>query len=207
MPLVPLFPLPTVVLFPGVMLPLHIFEPRYRTMVADALDGDRQIGMVLLRPGWESDYEGTPPVHAMGCTGAIIQHTRLADGRYTLVLQGLERFRMTGEDRTRSYRRAAVEAILDPPQDDEARQTLRELRGRVAAHLGFSTPMVGAAGLAALSDADFIHVLAHHLDFEPIEKQALLERDTLCLRAQSLLDLLEIRRLENSARSGSDMSH
>jgi uncharacterized protein len=207
MPIVPIFPLPTVVLFPGVALPLHIFEPRYRTMVADALDGDRQIGMVLLRPGWEHDYEGTPPVYVMGCIGVIVQHTRLADGRYTLVLQGLERFRITGEERTRAYRRAAVEPMPDPALDEMARHTLRELRGRIAAHLASSAPMAGAAGLAALSDADFVHVLAHHLDFEPIEKQALLERDTLCLRAHSLLDLLEIQRLANSAQSGSDLSH
>ena len=62
-PTIPIFPLPNVVLFPNVFLPLHIFEPRYRAMVADALKGDRMIGMVLLRPGWEGDYEGRPPVY------------------------------------------------------------------------------------------------------------------------------------------------
>jgi len=61
--LLPLFPLPNVVLFPGVFLPLHIFEPRYKEMVADALAGDRIIGMALLRPGWEADYEGRPPIY------------------------------------------------------------------------------------------------------------------------------------------------
>ena len=70
----PLFPLPNVVLFPNVFLPLHIFEPRYRAMVADALKGDRLIGMVLLRPGWESDYEGRPPVFPTGCAGLITTH-------------------------------------------------------------------------------------------------------------------------------------
>ena len=61
--IIPIFPLPNAVLFPGVFLPLHIFEPRYRAMVADALEGDRLIGMMLLKPGWESDYEGRPPVY------------------------------------------------------------------------------------------------------------------------------------------------
>ena len=75
-----IFPLPNVVLFPNVFLPLHIFEPRYREMVADALDGDRIIGMVLLRPGWEGDYEGRPPVYPIGCAG-LITHAERAAGR------------------------------------------------------------------------------------------------------------------------------
>ena len=79
--LLPLFPLPNVVLFPNVFLPLHIFEPRYRQMVADALDTDRMIGMVLLRPGWDRDYEGNPPVYAMGCSGVITHVDRQSDGQ------------------------------------------------------------------------------------------------------------------------------
>jgi Lon protease-like protein len=70
-PEIPLFPLPDVVLFPGVTRPLLIFEPRYREMVADALKGNRIIGMVLLRPGFEKDYEGRPPIHDIGCAGTI----------------------------------------------------------------------------------------------------------------------------------------
>ena len=81
--LLPLFPLPNVVLFPNVFLPLHIFEPRYREMVADALRGDRLIGMVLLRPGWERDYEGRPPVYPIGCSGVITHVERLATGAST----------------------------------------------------------------------------------------------------------------------------
>ena len=84
----PLFPLPHVVLFPNVFLPLHIFEPRYREMVADAITGDRMIGMVLLRPGWEQDYEGRPPVYPIGCSGLITHVEQLADGRYNIVLRG-----------------------------------------------------------------------------------------------------------------------
>ena len=80
-PIVPVFPLPNVVLFPNVFLPLHIFEPRYRQMVEDALNGDRIIGMVLLRPGWEGDYEGRPPVYPVGCAGVVTHAERLADGR------------------------------------------------------------------------------------------------------------------------------
>src|SRR6476661_3094275 len=109
--LLPLFPLPTVVLFPNVFLPLHIFEPRYREMVADALAGDRIIGIVLLRPGWEPEYEGRPAVYRIGCAGVVTNAERLPDGRYNIVLQGLEKFRVIDEDDSRSYRIAQVEGI------------------------------------------------------------------------------------------------
>src|SRR5205807_2733032 len=111
--LLPLFPLPNVVLFPGVFLPLHIFEPRYREMVRDTLDGDRLIGMVLLRPGWERDYEGRPPVFPVGCTGVVTHVERLPEGRYNIVLRGIERFRIVREDQTRSYRQAVVESLAE----------------------------------------------------------------------------------------------
>ena len=109
-PTIPLFPLPNVVLFPDVCLPLHIFEPRYREMTSDALDGDRIIGMVLLRPGWEGNYDGRPPVYDVGCAGLITHAEKLDDGRYNLVLRGMEKFRVLREDADRSYRRAEVQA-------------------------------------------------------------------------------------------------
>src|SRR5437588_739379 len=92
--LLPLFPLPNVVLFPNVFLPLHIFEPRYREMVGDALAGDRMIGMVLLKPGWERDYEGQPPVYPIGSSGLITHAERLSDSRYNIVLRGVELLEM-----------------------------------------------------------------------------------------------------------------
>src|SRR5688572_7422758 len=116
-PSIPLFPLPNVVLFPNVFLPLHIFEPRYRQMVADALEGDRIIGMVLLRPGWEADYEGRPPVYPIGCAGLITHAEPLADGRYNIVLRGLEKFRIVQEEAARGYRVAQVEALLEGLSD------------------------------------------------------------------------------------------
>src|SRR4029453_2152934 len=80
-PTIPIFPLPNVVLFPSVFLPLHIFEPRYREMVGEALAGDRIIGMALLRPGWEGDYEGRPPIYPVGCAGFITFSEQHSDGR------------------------------------------------------------------------------------------------------------------------------
>jgi Lon protease-like protein len=127
---IPIFPLQDVMLFPNVSRPLHIFEPRYRAMVADALKGDRIIGMVLLRAGYEAEYEGRPPVYSIGCAGRITDVEELPDGRYAIVLRGLVKFRVISEDRSRSYRLARVEALPEVP-DDEQRAALRRQRPRL----------------------------------------------------------------------------
>ena len=95
---IPLFPLPNVVLFPNVYLPLHVFEPRYRQMMNRALAAERIIGMVLLKPGYEADYERTPPVYPVGCAGSITHVERLPDGRFNLVLKGITKFRVEREE-------------------------------------------------------------------------------------------------------------
>ncbi|HEY8536821.1 MAG TPA: LON peptidase substrate-binding domain-containing protein [Vicinamibacterales bacterium] len=206
-PTLPLFPLPNVVLFPGVYLPLHIFEPRYREMTADALEGDRLIGMVLLRPGFEDEYDGCPPVYPIGCAGLITHAEELPDGRYNIILQGVERFRIRDEDRTRAYRVATIEPLDGgvPGLADTA--TVRVLRDRLERLLA---PLVERAGgeltvPPAMSDADLIHALAQYLDLEPIEKQALLECPTLVERASALADLLEMKALTAGTRSA--LSH
>src|SRR6476660_8219610 len=94
---VPLFPLPNVVLFPRAVLPLHIFEERYKAMTADALQGDRVVAMALLKPDWEKNYYGTPPIHPIVCVGTILSHERLADGKYNFLLQGTVRARVVQE--------------------------------------------------------------------------------------------------------------
>jgi Lon protease-like protein len=208
-----LFPLPTVVLFPGVLLPLHVFEPRYRALVRDALESDRRLGMVLLRPGWETDYEGRPPIHHVGCAGVIVHANHLEDGRYNIVLRGLERFRVASEDHARAYRRAAIELLPETAADEAAGRAVRELRRLLETRLGLSASASGEAGvpravqLAELGDEVFVHTLAQHLNLEPIEKQALLERDTLRLRAELLVELLEMKRLEATFRAGPNVSH
>src|SRR5688572_23887444 len=133
--LLPLFPLPNVVLFPNVFLPLHIFEPRYREMTADALASDRLIGMVLLRPGWERDYEGRPPIYPIGCSGVITHAERLPDGRYNLVLRGLDRFRIVEEDGERAYRRAIVEPAPERPLSGDDRQAVHHFRAKLESML------------------------------------------------------------------------
>src|SRR3989442_4874975 len=127
--MIPIFPLQDVMLFPNAFRPLLIFEPRYRAMVADALDGDRIIGMVMLRPGHEAEYEGRPPVYPIGCAGVMTDVEQLPDGRYTIVLQGLVKFRIAGEDQSRPYRLARVEAMPETLTDED-REALRGERRR-----------------------------------------------------------------------------
>ena len=207
--LLPLFPLPTVVLFPNVFLPLHIFEPRYREMVADALAGDRMIGMVLLRPGWEHDYEGRPPVYDVGCSGVITHSERLEDGRYNIILRGVERFRILQEDDARSYRRAIVEPAVERDLAAEDRAVLRRLRKKLEALLAPAAAKAGAdtTTASAMPDADLINALAQYLDLEPIEKQALLERKCLRSRAESLVELLEMKIMMSRNPGLSNVAH
>ena len=194
--LLPIFPLPNVVLFPNVFLPLHIFEPRYREMTADALAADRMIGMVLLRPGWEKDYEGRPPVYPIGCSGVITHADRLPDGRYNIVLRGVERFRIVDEDRSRSYRRAIVEPLVEAALRPDDRQALRECRAKLESMLAPADKSGADPKMPSnMGDEDLVNALAQYLDLEPLEKQALLEQPCLRSRAESLVELLEMKML------------
>jgi Lon protease-like protein len=207
--LLPIFPLPNVVLFPNVFLPLHIFEPRYREMVADALAGDRMIGMVLLQPGWEHDYEGRPPVYPIGSSGLITHFERLADGRYNIILRGLERFRIVEEDGSLSYRRAIVEQLTEVGLGPDDRQTVRRLRSKLEALLTPAVAKSGGEGMnaSAMPDEDLINALAQYLDLEPLEKQALLERECLRTRAEALVELLEMKIMVSRTPGVSTVSH
>jgi uncharacterized protein len=191
---IPIFPLPNVVLFPNVFLPLHIFEPRYRAMVADALAGERMIGMVLLRPGWEGDYEGRPDVYPIGCAGLITFSEQHPDGRYNIVLRGFEKFRILGEEDGHSYRVAHIQPIMEEPSESD-RAILRAERHRLEALLVPQPEGRGADRKVppSMSDEDLVNALAQYLDLEPLEKQALLEREGLVARCRSLIDLLEMK--------------
>ena len=193
-PSIPLFPLPNVVLFPNVFLPLHIFEPRYRAMTADALKGDRIIGMVLLRPGHETNYEGRPTVYDVGCAGVITHSQALADGRYDIVLRGIEKFRITSEDLTRPYRIGHVEAIAEAISPEEA-QPLRHQRQRLEAVLAAAVERVRAEPKfpPSVPDEDLVNALAQYLDLEVLEHQALLECNGVLARCRALIDLLEMK--------------
>jgi Lon protease-like protein len=208
--LLPIFPLPNVVLFPNVFLPLHIFEPRYRDMVADAITSDRMIGMVLLRPGFERDYEGRPPVFPVGCSGVITHVERLADGRYNIVLRGAERFRILQEDHTRTYRTAVVDPLPERLPANDDRGIIRQQRSKLEAMLASSTGSSRSPDPkipTAMNDEDLINALSQYLSLEPIEKQALLEHHTLRTRAEALVELLEMKLIMARTPGLSNVAH
>jgi uncharacterized protein len=192
---IPIFPLTNVVLFPAALLPLHIFEPRYRAMVSDALEGERLIGMVMLCPGWETRYEGTPAVYPVGCAGFITHADRLPDGRYNVVLRGLEKFRIMDERRARDgaemYRVAGVESIVEAAVH-RTTGALHDARKRLERLIAKRLHRTADESIPKdIADEDLVHAIAQHLD--PLEKQALLECDGLAHRCHTLIELLEMR--------------
>jgi len=208
--LLPIFPLPNVVLFPNVFLPLHIFEPRYREMVADAVASDRMIGMVLLRPGWQSDYEGRPAVYPIGCSGVLTHVEQLPDGRYNIVLRGMERFRVLEEDHSRSYRRAKIDVLPERALREDDRRAIRAERAKLESLLvpaGERTWAQDPKMPSGRADEDLVNALAQYLDLEPLEKQALLEQHTLRARVESLVELLEMKVLMSRTPGTSKVAH
>ncbi len=204
-PTIPIFPLPDAVLFPTVFLPLHVFEPRYRELVSDALASDRLIGMTLLRPGWEHEYEGRPPIYAVGCVGLITHVERQSDGTYNMVLRGLEKFRVAGEDHGRAYRRATFDYLPETTtaaDHDAIRQGRRRLEMLISPALAGSEPPLPAG----MPDEDVVNALAQYLDLEPVERQALLECEGVAARCRALVELLEMKVILGSAAPGATWS-
>jgi Lon protease-like protein len=192
-----LFPLPNLVLFPHVMQPLHIFEPRYREMLEDALLGDGLISMVLLAPGWEKDYDGRPPLHPIACLGRITTHCRLADGTYNLLLLGLHRVKLLYELKPkRSFREAKVEIFEDiyPLQQADCHESLHhQLRDAFMDVL----PLLPEAHeqLDQLIDADvslgmLTDIISYMLNIDLEKKQSLLAQIDVYHRAELLLEYL-----------------
>lgn len=130
------FPLPSAVLFPHTVLPLHIFEPRYRALVRDALAGDRVMALAQLEPGWEGRYGERPAMQPMMCAGLIVWHEEVEDGRYNILLQGVCRARLVTElPADKLYREVRAEIIEDfpyhGPEEEQLRQAVFELASRV----------------------------------------------------------------------------
>jgi Lon protease-like protein len=201
--IIPLFPLPNVVLFPRMPLPLHVFEPRYRAMVRDAMHGPRLIGMVLLRGDWRMDYAGRPPIFPTGTVGELVHVDELPDGRFNIVLRGVKSFRVFDELAPgRTYREARVRwrDDVDDAVPGSARDALVGLVHRYLDRLG-KKPTSPAALDRGVDDAAFVNFFAQHLDLDPVERQALLEETSTSARAARLVDVLEFR-LEELLRLG-----
>ena len=186
---IPVFPLQDIMLFPNASRPLHIFEPRYREMVADALEGDRIIGMVMLHAGYEEAYAANPPIYEIGCAGVITNVERLPDGRYNIVLSGLAKFRITSEDQSRAYRVAEIEAISEALDEDD-RDALRGHRPLLVELLASVAP--GQAPTPdALPDEMLVNGLSQFLGMSALDRLDLLQREGPLARAEALIGLLE----------------
>jgi uncharacterized protein len=197
---IPLFPLPDVVLFPHMPLPLHVFEPRYRKMTSDVMAGHRIIGMTLLKPGWESDYYGRPPVYPVGCAGVVEECRPLEDGRYNIRLKGVSRFRIRSEQAGEPYRLAAIEPLPDEIGDAAA---LEAGRKKVLAAIGRAAD--GPSFLVTQPELPaelFVNAVCQALSLSPVEKQSLLDCDDLGRRCQRLLEILDFRILEQTYGTG-----
>jgi Lon protease-like protein len=194
--LLPLFPLPNLVFFPQTRMPLHIFEPRYRQMIADAVAGEMRFGIVLLKPGWETDYFGVPAVHPLGTLSIIEQAVPLDDGRFNILVRGEVRIEVVDEVSRDPYRLARVVARPEHERDAktsyEQRTWLAELSRQYLHYLPDQTavPEIDTVGLEPLTNA-----LIMSLNLEAEEKQRLLEINDLIARAEEVASELQ-RRIE-----------
>ena len=190
---VPVFALPNVVFFPKTYLPLHIFEPRYRQMVADASVEGQCVAMALLKDGWETDYYGHPAIYPIGCVGRLVSVQPLADGRSNILLQGLERYEIQEEFFEKPYREARVvvkPAAVEPSLALEVRRALMTVLEK---YLRAREDAATWEGLFRndVNDEILVNTLSTYLDCTPLEKQFLIEAEGLHQRARRLSDLIQ----------------
>lgn len=183
------FPLPSVVLFPHAAIPLHIFEPRYRALVRDALASDKVMALAQLEPGWESQYGERPPMQTMLCAGLILWHEEKPDGRYNILLQGVTRARLLAElPPEKLYREGKVHLLPDMPytgpEEERLRQAVFELVGRVSASFADNLlPVVARAQGGTLAD-----VVAAAIIREPERRQEVLCELDVRARLEAVVD-------------------
>ena len=191
---VPIFPLAGALLFPRMQLPLHIFEPRYRAMVRDALAGDRLIAMVQPKDGAEP-----PKVYAVGCIGRIIASEELDDGRFNIVLEGVSRCHILGEaDVMTPYRQVDADSHGFADEEDPEplgiaqRADLEREARRYADALGYA---VDWEAVGRLDDEMLVNGIAQIAPLDTGSKQALLEADGLATRADLLVQFMQFQRM------------
>ena len=186
-----IFPLPGALLFPGLHLPLHIFEPRYRALVSDAMARDRRIGMIQPRPVHVAEGD-VPPLFGLGCVGRIADVEALEDGRYNLILEGQALFRVRRElEVATAFRQVEAELLPVPPDETLAlamRSSLEVESRRFADAHGYS---VDWDAVGRLDDTSLVNGIAQIAPFDAAAKQALLEADGIDARAELLIQLMQ----------------
>lgn len=202
----PLFPLPNVVLFPQVLLPLHVFEPRYRRMVEDVSERDELIGMLLYRPCGEQPPERQPDVYPVGCAGRVIRKVPLEDGRYNILLQGVREFDVREQRFDRAYRQAVVRWRPPAPRGFRLESVRREvLVERIRAFVRKKEePGLRILEDPTLTDEMLVNLFAFALDLPVAEKQGLLEVEPLVERAERLIETIDFNLLQREVAFGYD---
>ena len=185
-----IFPLAGALLFPRMQLPLHIFEPRYRALVSDAMARDRRIGMIQPRPGPEG--RDPPPLFDIGCVGRIAHVEALDDGRYNIVLEGVAKFRLLSElSVTTPFRQIEAELEEDVPAEPlpmVQRAALEEESRRYADAQGYA---VDWNAVSRLDDESLVNGIAQIAPFDVAAKQALLETSSLEDRTELIIQLMQ----------------
>lgn len=208
-----LFPLPNLVHFPHVVQGLHIFEPRYRAMMADTLADNQLMALVMLKPGWETDYEGTPAIERVACLGRVGQWEKFIDGRYNLQLHGMARLELLEElETSKPYRMAAARIIPENAPDDL--EKLKSLRSELAdavlprfadessAHRQLEELFHGEMPIGSICD-----MLAYALPL-PLElKQQLLEEADVAVRCMVLANALIVKSSARERKFPPDFSN
>lgn len=202
----PVFPLPGAVLFPGMRLPLHIFEPRYRAMMGEAMARGQRIGMIqpIAR---SADAAGRPRLYRVGCVGYLSDIEALNDGRYNILLEGKERFTIVTELEVSTPFRQVEAELWEEREDEEAlasveRAALEDEARKFADRVGYE---VDWDGVSRLDDQSFVNGMAQVIPFDPASKQALLESDGLSLRAQLLTQMIQFASRGYDAGDGATM--
>ena len=190
-----IFPLSGAVLFPRMHLPLHIFEPRYRAMIADVMARDQRIGMI--QPAGPGE---PPPLFQVGCVGRVAEIEALEDGRFNIILSGESRFRLLGELDVSTPFRQIDAALYTADEDDPGilasaeRAALEGEAELFAGQLGYA---VDWTAVATLDDETFVNAIAQVAPFDAPSKQALLEADSLSDRSELAIQLMQFFRSGN----------
>ena len=193
-----LFPLPNVVMFPHALQALHVFEPRYVQLVNDCLSDDRLIALSLLAPGWEQDYPGTPRVHSVVCLTQVVNETRLSDGKYNILVLGVQRARITAElPKNRLFREAQLRLLHDDPavNDSAADPAIRQQLQAAVRKLAPQHPLANEQFCGLFSDeiplGPLTDTLGHSLPLPLAVKQRLLEETRVLHRAGLLMQQID----------------
>lgn len=201
-----LFPLPSLVVFPDAVVPLKAFEPRYVALIQDALDGDSLVGMALLKPGYQADYEGAPEIHPVICLARILQHKRLPNGHIDFWLYGLTRARVVAELESEPFRRATVELLPDELAAKDVEKAAKQVRralemvpGRrsVVHELRRLAGQVRGVDAGAGRYADAVATIS---DLLPQERYEILAEPVVTKRLARLVSRLEKRAKSDSPR-------